>query len=284
MELVAQAQALAIEAKSLDDLRCAQAVLLPAMLDASLEDTAAALGIGRATVHRLQARLRRRLTNPTQADAAWGGRRRASMSIEGERKFLAPWAKQCVDGGVLVVAPMRAALAQELGHAVAASVVYRLLARHGWRKVAPDTRHPKSDPAVQEAWKKTPKSSGGPAEARGCSWPPGTTDVSGRGPLRADGQNPPVLGTCPSAPSRVQWLRAPVRVCLWRSQPARGPARLDDRRQDEYRQHESVPQTGQQETSQRIHRHGGRWSEFACVQRPRGARKYSSTAPTTLLA
>jgi hypothetical protein len=32
--------------------------------------------------------------------------------------------------------------------------VYRLLARHGWRKVAPDTRHPKSDPAEQERWKK----------------------------------------------------------------------------------------------------------------------------------
>lgn len=154
MELVAQAQALAIEAKSLDDLRCAQAVLLPAMLDATLEDTAAALGIGRATVPRLQARLRRRLKNPNQADAPWGGRRRASMSIEREREFLAPWAKQCADGGVLVVAPMRAALAQELGHAVAASVVYRLLARHGWRKVAPDTRHPKSDLAAQEAWKK----------------------------------------------------------------------------------------------------------------------------------
>ena len=37
---------------------------------------------------------------------------------------------------------------------MAASVVYRLLARHGWRKVAPDTRHPKSDPLVQEEWKK----------------------------------------------------------------------------------------------------------------------------------
>jgi hypothetical protein len=33
-------------------------------------------------------------------------------------------------------------------------VVYRLLARHGWRKVAPDTRHPKSRPEVQEDWKK----------------------------------------------------------------------------------------------------------------------------------
>ena len=37
---------------------------------------------------------------------------------------------------------------------VAASVLWRLLARHGWRKVAPDTRHPKSDPLAQEAWKK----------------------------------------------------------------------------------------------------------------------------------
>lgn len=55
---------------------------------------------------------------------------------------------------VLVVSPLRAALSQRLGRPVAASVVYRLLARHGWRKVAPDTRHPKSDPAAQEEWKK----------------------------------------------------------------------------------------------------------------------------------
>ena len=37
---------------------------------------------------------------------------------------------------------------------MAASVVYRFLARHGWRKVAPDTRHPKSDLGLQETWKK----------------------------------------------------------------------------------------------------------------------------------
>ena len=49
---------------------------------------------------------------------------------------------------------LRAALAHRLGRPVAASVVYRLLARHGWRKVAPDTRHPKSDPIAQEEWKK----------------------------------------------------------------------------------------------------------------------------------
>ena len=75
MALVAQAQALAIEATALEDLRCAQAVLLPAMFDATLEDTAAALGVGRATVGRLQARLRRRLAKPIEAQPKWGGRR-----------------------------------------------------------------------------------------------------------------------------------------------------------------------------------------------------------------
>lgn len=154
MALVAQAQALAIEATALEDLRCAQAVLLPAMFDATLQDTAAALGVGRATVGRLQARLRRRLAKPIEAQPKWGGRRHASMSVEQERRFLAPWAKLTDEGGVLVVSRLRAALAQELGRPVAASVVYRMLARHGWRKVAPDTRHPKSDPLAQEEWKK----------------------------------------------------------------------------------------------------------------------------------
>ena len=76
------------------------------------------------------------------------------MSFEEEVEFLRPWAEQAQAGGVLVLSVIRAALAQRLGRKVAASVVYRFLARHGWRKVAPDTRHPKSDPQIQEAWKK----------------------------------------------------------------------------------------------------------------------------------
>jgi transposase len=84
------------------------------------------------------------------------GRRKALLSVEQEAEFLAPWTEQAQEAGLLVLSPIRAALAQRLGRPVAASVVWRLLARHGWRKVAPDTRHPKSDPAAQEAWKKTP--------------------------------------------------------------------------------------------------------------------------------
>jgi transposase len=152
--VVEHAKRLAAKAESAEDLRCAQAVLLPALLSATLEQTAAVLGVGRATVSRYQAKVRRRLTHPAQLDPQWGGRRHAAMTIQEEREFLRPWAQLSVQGGMLVVGPLRAALAQKLGHPVAHSVVYRLLARHGWRKVAPDTRHPKSDPLVQEQWKK----------------------------------------------------------------------------------------------------------------------------------
>ena len=76
------------------------------------------------------------------------------MTAQEEKAFLAPWVEQARSAGMLVVSPLRAALAEKLGRKVAPSVVYRLLARHGWRKVAPDTRHPKSGMVVQAEWKK----------------------------------------------------------------------------------------------------------------------------------
>ena len=70
-------------------------------------------------------------------------------------EFLKPWVTKAEIGGVLVVPPIRAALEEKIGKQVPASTVYRLLARHGWRKVAPDTCHPKKDPDAQETFKKT---------------------------------------------------------------------------------------------------------------------------------
>lgn len=130
------------------------AVLLPATLNATLEQTASVLGIGRATVVRLQRSFRAIPATPEATHKTWGGRRRALLTVAEEEEFLRPWAEQAKKGGVLVLSPIRAALAQKLGRKVSRSVVWRFLGRHGWRKVAPDTRHPKSDPQVQEAWEK----------------------------------------------------------------------------------------------------------------------------------
>jgi len=139
---------------SVQTLRQCQAVLLPALFGATLEQTATVLGVGRATVARLQAAFRKKrpgLPNPARN---WGGRRQSLLTPEEEDAFLKPWLEIATTGNLVVVSPMRAALAQRLGQPVKPSVVYRLLARHGWRKVAPDTRHPKSKPEVQEEWKK----------------------------------------------------------------------------------------------------------------------------------
>ena len=155
-KLVKRAEKAVAQATSLQELRAAQAVLLPAIMGTTLAETAALLGVGRATVARLQGDFRQ-AKKPKGAPATqrnWGGRRNALLTVEEEEEFLAPWLEQARTGGVLVVSPLRAALAQRLGKRVKASVVYRLLARHGWRKVAPDTRHPKSDPQVQDDWKK----------------------------------------------------------------------------------------------------------------------------------
>ena len=142
------------EASDLRQLKAAQAVLLPAITGTTLEQTASLLGVGRASVHRLQQQFRHNLQTPSRARKKWGGRRRALLSWEEEEAFLTPWVEQARQAGVLVVSPLRAALAEKLGRKIAPSVVYRLLARHGWRKVAPDTRHPKSDPVAQAEWKK----------------------------------------------------------------------------------------------------------------------------------
>ena len=105
----------------------ALAVLLPVDRGCTLEETASILGVGRATVPRLQAAFREafRSSRPLASKRAhWGGRRRALMSEQQEQEFLDPWAKLAKEGQVLVLSPIRAALAQKLGRPVAASVTW----------------------------------------------------------------------------------------------------------------------------------------------------------------
>lgn len=56
-------------------------------------------------------------------------------------------------GGV-VIPSLKPAFEKALGREVALSTLYRVLARHGWRKLAPDTAHPKGDHSRREAFNK----------------------------------------------------------------------------------------------------------------------------------
>ena len=96
-----------------------------------------------------------------------GGRRRENMTREEEATFLAPFFEKAKVGGILVVGEIKRALDERLGRKVALASAYNLLHRHGWRKLAPDKRHPKADVAAQEAWKKNSPTSSSKSTARG---------------------------------------------------------------------------------------------------------------------
>ncbi|MDR1282730.1 MAG: LacI family DNA-binding transcriptional regulator [Opitutaceae bacterium] len=66
-----------------------------------------------------------------------GGRRRALLSVATEKRLLAPWAELIAAGGSgrVLVPAVRQALERKLKRTVSVSVVYRLLGRHGWRKI-----------------------------------------------------------------------------------------------------------------------------------------------------
>jgi len=83
-----------------------------------------------------------------------GGRRRQNLTLAEEEKLLAGLEPTAKAGGILVVQTVKDAYERALGRAVPHSTVYRMLARHGWRKIMPRPRHPKNDPAKIEGFKK----------------------------------------------------------------------------------------------------------------------------------
>jgi transposase len=151
---VAAAERVVRESRDVRELRRAQAVLLPAHHGLSLEETGRVVGRSWASVARMRSEFRSQVEEPNRPRPQWGGRRRQNMSPEEEAAFLAPFFAEASRGGILVVAPIKATYQKAIGRRVPDSTVYRLLARHGWRKLAPRPRHPKGDPAQREAWKK----------------------------------------------------------------------------------------------------------------------------------
>ncbi|MDD5168426.1 MAG: winged helix-turn-helix domain-containing protein [Syntrophales bacterium] len=150
-EEVQRAKHLRDQAKSIADYRKSLSVILVAELGLNAGHIADILGTSCRTVFRDRGYIR---NQDDMSKKSWGGRRHCFMSVDEEREFLAQWEAQATSGGVLTVPPIHAALVERLGHAIPMSTAHRLLERHGWRKVQPDTKHPKSDAALQDEFKK----------------------------------------------------------------------------------------------------------------------------------
>jgi len=148
-------------AKTADQLRAAQAVLLPLELGLTLEQTAHAIGrsVGatcrmRTTYCAVTAGVR------PAAQPKTALRNRAKATLAQEAAALDKVLHDAHLGGIVVISRIKPLIEQELGKTMALSGLYRMLHRHNWRKLAPDTQHPKGDPNAREEWKKnSPNSS-----------------------------------------------------------------------------------------------------------------------------
>jgi transposase len=144
-------------AQSQSEYQRIQCVLIRATLGSTAKEIAQLLGWATSTVYVIHSRWAK------EGEAifdlrARGGRHNQHLTSEQEADLLAPFIKLATGGEMLHVSEIKKASEARVGAAIAASTVYRMLNRHGWRKVVPRPRHPKADFQAQTAFKKTAQS------------------------------------------------------------------------------------------------------------------------------
>lgn len=139
-------------AKSVKQMRQALAVLLPLAAGLSLEQTAAVLGRTREATCRLRMDFINAQEGRTEKRRPAPMRRAAQH--QAQAAALDELLPAAAEGGVVVIPQLKPLLEKKLGKTLSLATVYNMLHRHGWRKLAPDTVHPKGDASAREDWKK----------------------------------------------------------------------------------------------------------------------------------
>ncbi|MEI9479682.1 MAG: winged helix-turn-helix domain-containing protein [Deltaproteobacteria bacterium] len=130
-----------------------QCMWLRASLGLSSRDVAVAIGWNVSSVRHLQALYVKEGETVLQTSRR-GGRYRANMTSDEENSFLSSFLEKSARGEILIVSEIKSAYEKTVGHTVPKSTIYRMLARHGWRKITPRPHHPKADVLLQEEFKK----------------------------------------------------------------------------------------------------------------------------------
>src|SRR5437588_1343525 len=118
------------------------------------EEIALHTGVSATTVHRVISTYNRQGPAAMETPGK-GGRRHQYLTLPEEKEFLAPFFAQAESGEIAIVAQIQRAYETKVGHEVDESTIYRLLHRHGWRKLMPRPRHAKANAEKQATFKKT---------------------------------------------------------------------------------------------------------------------------------
>ncbi len=111
------------------------------------------VGLAEQTVHNLIAAYNRHGAAAVETPGR-GQRQRAAATLEEEATFLAEFVAEAEQGQVSTTGRIKQAWEKRIGRSVHPSTIYRLLRRHGWRKLTPRPRHVKANQEAQDAFKK----------------------------------------------------------------------------------------------------------------------------------
>ena len=156
-ESVAAAVELREAAKTIAEYRRAVAAIMFAHENNkfSAEEIGDILGVSRATIFADLSSIRNLdNSNTVIASPGSGGRHNSYLSHDQEALFLSNWDEEAKNGHILSIPKLHDSFNKLIGSNVSKTTVYRMLHRHGWRKIQPDTKHPKVDPIAQEEFKK----------------------------------------------------------------------------------------------------------------------------------
>jgi len=80
---------------------------------------------------------------------------RRNMSQSEEAALLEAYKERAAQGQIIEVGEIKASYEEKVGHKIGGGQIYRVLARHSWRKVMPRSKHPKkaSDEEVEASKK-----------------------------------------------------------------------------------------------------------------------------------
>ncbi|HZU02531.1 MAG TPA: winged helix-turn-helix domain-containing protein [Ktedonobacteraceae bacterium] len=138
------------------------------------EEIALHTGVSAPTVHRVISRYNR--FGPTVIEQSTkGGRHHEYLTLQQEQAFLQPFFAQAQRGEIATAEQIHQAFEGEVQHPVHINSIYRLLHRHGWRKLAPRSRHPKANQEEQDAFQKKTSSKRSKRQ-----WPHATPAMSDR--------------------------------------------------------------------------------------------------------
>lgn len=118
-----------------------------------LQEISAIIGYNYKTINNIIVKYFKQGLDAVLGEKRKGGNKRYLTTKE-EDALLQPFLEKANQGQILIVAEIGTSYEEKVGHRVPASTIYRMLARHNWRKVMPRSKHPKANSDEQEVYKK----------------------------------------------------------------------------------------------------------------------------------